>query len=216
MKNTIAFIGFGDLGIQIYHILKQSNIIYDEIVVFDDTLQSDSYEFVDKAFPFSDYKKEMYAHYQFVIALGYKHLELKNRICNELLEQNKALPNIIHNTCYVSDQTVLGVGNVCYPMCNIDINSQIGNVNIFNNSVIISHDNTIGDANFFAPGFTSSGKVEIGQFNFFGSRSIISNVRTVGNNNIVCIGTVVTKNIPNNSSVIGNPMKMLSSKVELQ
>ena len=80
-----------------------------EIVVFDDTLQSDSYDFVDKALPFSDYKKEIYADYQFVIALGYKHLELKNKICNELLEQNKVLPNIIHNTCFVSNQRVINV-----------------------------------------------------------------------------------------------------------
>ena len=215
MKKTIAFIGFGDLGIQIYHILQNSNITYDKLVVFDDTLEEGTYDFVDRVFPFIDYKKSEYVDYAFIIALGYKHLKLKHKICNELIEQNKELPNVIHNTCFVSDQTKLGMGNVFYPMCNIDIKSEIGHVNVFNNSVIISHDNNIGHANFFAPRFTSSGKVDIGNYNFFGSGSVVSNVIQIGDDNIICIGTVVTKSIANNTCVIGNPMNVLKDKVEL-
>lgn len=215
MKKTIAFIGFGDLGVQIYHILKHSNIQYDEIAVFDDTLKPNTYPFVDYIYPFIHYKKEEFTHFAFVIALGYKHLELKNKICNELIHQNKELPNIIHNTCFVSEETNLGVGNVFYPMCNIDIKSEIGNVNVFNNSVVISHDNTIGNANFFAPRFTSSGKVNVGDYNFFGTGSLVSNVLNIGSKNTICIGTVLTKNIGDQTNVIGNPMRILKNNVEL-
>lgn len=215
MKNTIAFIGFGDLGIHTHHVLKNSNLVYDRLVVFDDTIHSDTYNFVDEVFPFMDYKKEEYADFQFVIALGYKHLELKYKIYNELLDQNKALPNIIHKNCYITEEAVMGQGNVFHPMVHIDINTTIGNVNVFNSSTVISHDIEISDCNFFAASVTISSKVNIGNCNFFGSGSVSANLLSIGNNNVVCVGTVVTKSIKDDSTVVGNPMRTLTKSVKL-
>lgn len=217
MNKTIAFIGFGELGIQIYNILLESNISFSSIIVFDDKVHQDNkYIFIDKVYPFKNYKNTKFSECNFVVALGYRHLELKHKIIQELQHNNSILPNIIHKSSFVSRTAKLGQGNIIYPMCNIDIMVKIGDGNIFNNSSVISHDNEIGNANFFAPGFISSGKITIGNYNFFGAGSILSNGLDIQNKNIIGIGSVITKNIDSNSSYIGNPMIKLSKNITLK
>ena len=69
---------------------------------------------------------------------------------------------------------------------------------------------------FVAPGVVVSGNVNIGEGCFIGAGSIISNGVNIGANVIIGAGTVVTKDIPANVSVIGNPMRILDSKLELR
>ncbi|WP_422136917.1 MULTISPECIES: acyltransferase [unclassified Endozoicomonas] len=53
----------------------------------------------------------------------------------------------------------------------------------------------------------------IGKNCFIGANSIILPGITVGDNSIVAAGAVVTKNVPNNSIVVGNPAKLLRSNI---
>ena len=41
-----------------------------------------------------------------------------------------------------------------------------------------------------------------------------SNKKTIGSNTIICSGTVVHKDIKNNSKVIGNPLKYIPKRVK--
>ncbi|MBQ8394093.1 MAG: acyltransferase [Clostridia bacterium] len=60
-------------------------------------------------------------------------------------------------------------------------------------------------------GYTKVGKVHIGDNVFIGAGSIILPNVSIGNNCIVGAGTVVAKDVPNNSVVIGNPMRVIST-----
>ena len=61
------------------------------------------------------------------------------------------------------------------------------------------------------PKFDTFGKVEIGDYVYIGFNSLIMPGVTIGNNVIVAAGSVVTKSIPNNSVVAGNPAKYICS-----
>lgn len=60
-------------------------------------------------------------------------------------------------------------------------------------------------------GIMKRGKVKIGSNDFVGVGSIILCGRTIGNNVVVGAGTVVSKDIPDNVVVAGNPMKIICS-----
>ena len=62
-----------------------------------------------------------------------------------------------------------------------------------------------------ALGYTIIGRVSIGNDCFIGAGTIILPGVYIGNNVIVGAGSVVTKPIPDNSVVVGNPARVISS-----
>lgn len=54
------------------------------------------------------------------------------------------------------------------------------------------------------------GKISIGDYVFVGYSIILPNVR-IGNKVVVGAGTVVSKDIPDNSVVVGNPMRIIGT-----
>ena len=58
-------------------------------------------------------------------------------------------------------------------------------------------------------GYSKTGKVHIGNDVFIGWGSIILPNTTIGNRVVIGAGTVVAKDIPDNSVVIGNPCRVL-------
>jgi sugar O-acyltransferase (sialic acid O-acetyltransferase NeuD family) len=204
MGQLTSIIGFGELGEQFYGFLKESNKT--GFGFFDDIAKQNE---IKRSYNFNDYKKAEFAETDFYVALGYKHLQTKNSIINELKGLGRKIPNYIHSSCFVNNSANLSEAVFVYPMCNIDKNVKIGKGTLLNNSVVISHDTSIGNCCYLSPGVTISGKVNIGDCTFIGSGSVISNSISIGNNVIIGVGTVVTKNVPDNTCVIGNPMKMI-------
>lgn len=206
----IGIIGYGELGNQIHSLIKQA-IPAAEFTYFDDVAVKQG---LPNSFPFSHYEEAVYSGHSFVIALGYKHPLLKQKILYRLKELNRSLFSFIHQSCFVNPSAVIGNGTIAYPMCNIDKSVIVGDAVLLNNGVIISHNSSVGNGCYLSPGVIVSGKVSIGNNTFIGSGSVIANRIHIGSNVIIGIGTVVTKDIPDGSSVIGNPMKFVN-KLEL-
>ena len=59
------------------------------------------------------------------------------------------------------------------------------------------------------PLFDCFGKVVIGDYVYIGSNALIMPGVTIGNNVLVAAGSVVTKSIPSNSVVAGNPARII-------
>lgn len=61
------------------------------------------------------------------------------------------------------------------------------------------------------PNFDCFGKVTIGNYVYIGANALIMPGVTIGNNVLVAAGSVVTKSIPENVVVAGNPAKIICS-----
>jgi sugar O-acyltransferase (sialic acid O-acetyltransferase NeuD family) len=204
----IGFIGFGELGTQIQLFVQQHNSNV-EIYYFDDSLTD-----IVNLYKFEDYKKEaLLIDKKIVIALGYKHLQLKKNLFDYLIEKSTDLFTFKHPTCFINQTAIIKDGVILYPFCNIDKEVIIETGVIVNNSVTISHNSTIQTCSYISPGVIISGNVIIGECCFIGASVVIANNITIGNNVVIGIGTVVTKNIPDNSFVIGNPMRFVNNLV---
>lgn len=204
-----AFLGFGDLGRQLEGFLLE-NTEKIEATYFDDFLKDKQ----KKILPFESYKKYI-VDYDWIVSLGYNRLMEKQIVVDYLLNESGSLLTIIHPTSFISSRSKLKQGVIIYPMCNIDKGVVLEEGVILNNSVTISHDCNIMRCSYLAPGVVVSGNSIVGKGCFIGSGSIISNGVKIGDNSIIGIGTVITSDIPPNSSVIGNPGKILKMPLKL-
>lgn len=118
--------------------------------------------------------------------------------------------NFIHPNAYFDKDLTIGQGNLIAPMCVININVSVGNHCIINSLCNISHDCILGNYVTLSPSVTLTGKVIIEDNVFIGAgATILPNIR-VGRNAVVGAAACVTKDVPNNCTVVGVPAKIIS------
>ena len=206
-----GFIGYGELGKQIEQFVVSINGP-DDSLYFDDEPGAAS---TDNSRPFCSYAEKRFRSCDFYLCLGYRHLEKKSEILDQLTNAEVSLPLVVHPSSFLNDSARLGAGTVVYPMCNVDKNVSVGAGVLINNSVVVSHDTIVGECCYLSPGVVLSGFVRVGARTFIGSGAVVSDTVTIGNNVTIGIGAVVTQDVPDGASVIGNPMRVLKSKLEL-
>ena len=85
----------------------------------------------------------------------------------------------------------------------------MGDYCIINTGAIVDHEWEIGNGVHLMGGCYLAGRVKIGNFTSVGATATILPDIKVGNHSIIGAGAVVTKNIPDNTVVVGNPAKFL-------
>ena len=109
----------------------------------------------------------------------------------------------------------IGSGTYIYSTCSID-KTKYAKITIGKNCVLTGCTLLAHDASLFAhdkPTFFSP--ITIGDNCFIGWQSIILPGVTVGDNSIIGAGSVVTRDVPANSVVAGNPARVIKSVDEL-
>jgi sugar O-acyltransferase (sialic acid O-acetyltransferase NeuD family) len=207
---NVGFLGYGELGHQVELLL---NLFYPKAnkIYFDDFIKGEK---IDNCLSFLDYKKYLHE-LNWLVCLGYKNMDKRLEIINEISKSNFSLLTLVHPTSYVSSSAILSPGVFIYPMCNIDKQVYLGKGVLLNNSVVISHNCEIQDGSYISPGVILSGNVKVGQGSFIGSGTIVSNGISIGDNVYIGVGSVITKNVPEHSWVIGNPQKILEKPFKL-
>ncbi len=209
-SKPIAALGYGELGFQIDFLLQDLNKRFS--AVFDDAYLSEKGENVNA---FASYKDRV-QDFEFIVCLGYNNLQLKTQLTSYLKSKIALSGPVISKNAFVSSNAILEENVLIYPGVTVDKGCIIKKGVLINNGVIVSHDSIIHDSCYLSPGVIVSGNVEIGQNTFVGAGSIISNGVKIGANCRIGIGTVVTYDLADNTSVIGNPMRILAKTLNLK
>ena len=80
---------------------------------------------------------------------------------------------------------------------------------IINTGSLIGHECNVREFAQIASGVVLAGNVTVGENSFIGSNSVVRQGIVIGKNSIVGAGAVVVKDVPENTTVVGNPAKPL-------
>lgn len=145
------------------------------------------------------------------IAIGDNNI--RSILFSKYILKNNLNYNLIHPNSSISRKIEIGYGNLICSNAIINTLAIIGNGIIVNSGAIIEHECQIWNFAHIAPGATLAGKVVVGERTFIGANATIKQGVKIGNDVIIGAGTVVIKDIPDNCTVVGNPGKIIKTKI---
>lgn len=215
MKKLII-IGAGGNSKVIIDIIKARNKILKENIEIMGVLDDDEnkkellgYPVLGKINDIDKYIKE--SNILFVNGIGDNNIRKKTtEIINQKIETPKFY-TAIYPSVIIGSNVIIGMGTVIMPNVVINADSMIGQHTIINTGVIVEHDNIIEDYVHLASTTTTAGNVKIGEATLVGTGAKIIQGISIGKNAIVGAGAVVIKNIPDNTTAVGVPAKVIKS-----
>lgn len=136
-----------------------------------------------------------------------------NRVRLELLERLRglgyALPALIHPSATMSPSASIGAGTHVLAGVVVNAAAQIGSGVILNTSAVIEHDCVLHDGVHVSPGAVLAGEVEVGPGAWIGAGAVVINRVKVGAGATVGAGAVVIRDVPQNTTVVGNPARAI-------
>jgi len=205
----------GGLGKEILMLAKQINQVYrrwDKICFVDDNFDKDKFKglpvlnFENLQTTFSSDECEL------TVASGEPYLR---RFLSEMIENaNYKLCNLIHPDITIAGDTVIENGCIICQGTIITDDVHIGKCTLVNLLCSIGHDANIGEYCVAQPHCSISGNVDIGDCTHVGTCSAIRDEVTIGSNCIIGMGSVVVRDIPDNSIAYGNPANVVRNNDE--
>ena len=141
--------------------------------------------------------------------------KVREKLAQKCIDNGVKMMSVKANNTVVMDEVTIGEGFVLSPFVTITSNSSIGKSFQANIYSYVAHDCVIGDFVTFAPSVKCNGNVHIKNGVFVGTGAIIYpgtkySPIVIGKNSKVGAGAVVTKSVPDNVTVIGNPARVVT------
>lgn len=148
----------------------------------------------------------------YFIAIGKNDLRQKIQLFLE--EKLSKKPIIaIHSSSVISPTADVRSGVLVAPNVVINAGATVSEGTICNTSSIIEHDCMIGRFCHIAPGAVLCGSVKMGDGSFVGANSVIKEGVVIGKNVTIGAGSVIIRDIADNEAVVGNPQRIIKSRV---
>lgn len=205
-------VGAGGLGREVIWQIENSpntDIAYKEIGFIDDSPELQGKEVNGyKVFGTIDWLRQQRDEAYVVLAIGSSII--RQAIYNKLKSnRNLIYPNITADGVKMSDLVELGRGCIFCLDTTVTVNIKIGDFFIANPKCTIGHDSKIHDFVTLYPNVNISGNVEIFSTSEIGTGTQIIQGKNVGSNCIIGAGAVVIRDIPDHSTAVGVPAKII-------
>lgn len=149
------------------------------------------------------------------VLLAIADSKVREQLFNKFQDYSIFNWSIYAENSMLMDECIIGENSILSPFVTLTSNITIGKSFHANIYSYVAHDCIIGDFVTFAPAVKCNGNVEIGDHAYIGTGAIIKQGKPgrpirIGAGAIVAAGAVVTKNVPDGITVVGNPAAPLS------
>jgi len=204
---SVYVIGASGFALEITEYLKADNN-YEIAGYFD--ISKDDYDRSNFTSPYLNSEKDFNFQDGDNVVISIADPKIKSRIYNDLKERGLSFPTIISEQTFIGSNSKIDEGAVICPFVTITSNAVIGknfHANIYS---YVAHDCVIGNNVTFAPAVKCNGNVTIEDNVYIGTGAIIFQGKpgrplVIGENAVIAAGSVVTKSVPKNMTVFGNP-----------
>jgi len=143
----------------------------------------------------------------FAIAIGGDRGSDRLEIHRRLTSHGFSPIKLVHPKAWVAETAQLGDGAQVLAMAAVSEEAKIGRQSIVNTNASVDHESVIGDGCHIMPGATIAGCVVVGDLCTIGSNATVFPRVRIGSGAVVGAGSVVTKDVPDNTVVIGAPAR---------
>jgi len=132
------------------------------------------------------------------------------KLLNDFNSRGYNIPSFVHNETIIHSSVTIGKAVYILPATSIMPSTVLSNYVMVSMGVNIAHHAVIGEGCFFSQGSNIGASIKIGNKAYFGIAStIMTGVKNVGSGALIGAGTVVIKDVGDNSVMVGNPAKFL-------
>ena len=200
MKKGVAIFGAGGHARVVSSILKLLNVYI--FGVFDDSYSGpEKIQGITILGKFEDilrYKGSVISVY---LALGDNSIRREKF---EFLEKhNIHTPALVHSKAILEDRISIGNGTVICTGAIVGTEVKIGKCVIINTGCSVDHETQVGDFVHLAPQAVIAGRTIIGSNTFIGMNACVADKLVIGNNVTIGAGSVVLKDVPGNTKIVG-------------
>jgi sugar O-acyltransferase (sialic acid O-acetyltransferase NeuD family) len=128
--------------------------------------------------------------YGLVLAIGYKHLEARQRLFGAARAAGYRFATLVHPAAHVHASAKVGEGSVVMARAIVDRGADLGEACVLWPGVNISHDSSVGANTFLSPSAIVCGFARVGSGCFLGAGSVVADHRTVPDGSFVKAGSV--------------------------
>ncbi|MFT5876057.1 MAG: sugar O-acyltransferase (sialic acid O-acetyltransferase NeuD family) [Clostridium sp.] len=128
------------------------------------------------------------------------------------LVPNMNWPNAIHPSVIIGKDVVMGQGILAMAGVIVNTGAYLGNFTNYFTRCNIEHDCYICDYSSVSAGVVLGGKVKIGMLSAIALNATIFDRVTIGENSIIGAASLITKDVPDNVLIYGNPGRIIRSR----
>ncbi len=130
--------------------------------------------------------------------------ERLERLC---LDARYELASLVARSARVTERAEIGPGAIFSDFTMVTAPAKIGRQFQCNIYSYVAHDCVIGDYVTFAPRVNCNGNVTVGDYAYIGTGAFLRQGITIGARAIIGMGAVVVKDVPEGTTVMGNPAR---------
>ncbi len=157
---------------------------------------------------FSNFSRSDISGKNFAVAIG--NNKIRFQIMNNILHNEGLLPTLIHPKAIISPSANIGMGVYIHSGAYIWTNADIGDFTIISPNTVIAHHTKVGRACLISTLCAVGALIVIKDNVTLGiGTTVITGVNRIGENVMSGGGSVIIKDVEDNSVIVGNPAKKI-------